>query len=139
MGTGRYYQASRCVCICDAIVLTPWWAQQMLCADNQPYVWYPVQTLPGVLLLLQVLTYDLFSCYAPSVLMAAFSVWRWDSGFPGYLCMDDFVRCGDEAIAGCRMPLAHLQVPIGTRAWWLLACADERQASALCGTRSIAA
>jgi hypothetical protein len=41
---------------------------------------------------LQVLTYDLFSCYAPSVLMAAFSVWRWDSGFPGYLCMDDFVR-----------------------------------------------
>jgi hypothetical protein len=40
----------------------------------------------------QVLTYDLFSCYASSVLMAAFSVWRWDSGFPGYLCMDDFVR-----------------------------------------------
>lgn len=92
--------------MCDAIVLTPWWAQQMLCADNQPYVWCPVQTLPWVLLLLQVLTYDLFSCYAPSVLMAAFSVWRWDSGFPGYLCMDDFVRCGDEAIAGCRMPLA---------------------------------
>jgi len=44
------------------------------------------------MLLPQVLTYDLFSCYAPSVLMAAFSVWRWDSGFPGYLCMDDFVR-----------------------------------------------
>jgi hypothetical protein len=40
----------------------------------------------------QVLTYDLFSCYAPSVLVAAFSVWKWDSGFPGYLCMDDFVR-----------------------------------------------
>lgn len=52
-----------------------------------------------VVVVLQVLTYDLFSCYAPSVLVAAFSVWRWDSGFPGYLCMDDFVRSVDTCLS----------------------------------------
>lgn len=62
---------------------------------------------------LQVLTYDLFSCYAPSVLMAAFSVWRWDSGFPGYLCMDDFVRWA--ALLTACMAYARRQQPKSSR------------------------
>jgi hypothetical protein len=40
----------------------------------------------------QVEGYDLFSCYAPRVLHAAFASWRWASGFPGYLNIDDFVH-----------------------------------------------
>lgn len=42
--------------------------------------------------LLQVEGYELFSCYAPEVLRAAFSHWHWHSGFPGYFNIDDFVR-----------------------------------------------
>ncbi|WIA28724.1 hypothetical protein OEZ86_011260 [Tetradesmus obliquus] len=46
----------------------------------------------GYLSVEQVEGYDLFSCYAPRVLHAAFAAWRWASGFPGFLNIDDFVR-----------------------------------------------
>ncbi|KAF8072685.1 NADP-dependent 3-hydroxy acid dehydrogenase [Scenedesmus sp. PABB004] len=36
--------------------------------------------------------YELFAHYAPCVLAAAFGRWRWASGFPGYLTMEDFLR-----------------------------------------------
>lgn len=41
---------------------------------------------------LQVEGYELFASYPRGVLRAAFSQWRWQSGFPGFFTIDDFVR-----------------------------------------------
>lgn len=40
----------------------------------------------------QIDAYELFAPYSPEVLKWAFRLWRWQSGFPGFLNIEDFVK-----------------------------------------------